>query len=292
MASGEMIELAAGDYRLLLEPERGGSIARFDWRGEALFRPTCGPSILDTACFPLVPFSNRIAHGVFRWAGRSVKLAPNFPGSDHPHPLHGFGWLSGWEVAAVSSTRAILHHRHAANEWPWDYVAEQAFTLSADGLRHELSLRNLSEAPMPAGLGFHPHFPRDMETRYLGLHTGEWQTSDDCLPLALKEAAQPIDWWNGQPVGSRTVDTVYSGRDRPLTVIWPERALVLTVTPCELLSFTAVFTPVGADYFCLEPVSHATDAINRPDREHAMKQLGNAELLHVDVHYQARDLQL
>ena len=292
MARGGSIELAAGDYRLVLEPGRGGSIARFDWRGQALFRPTCGPLILDTACFPLVPFSNRIAHGVFRWAGRPVKIAPNFPGSDHPHPLHGFGWLTGWEVVAVSSARVILRHRHAANEWPWDYVAEQTFTLSADGLRHELSLCSLSDTPMPAGLGFHPHFPRDTETRYLGLHRGEWQTSDDSLPLTLKEASQPIDWWNGQPVGSRTVDAVYTGRDRPLTVIWPERALVLTITPCELLSYTVVFTPPGADYFCVEPVSHATDAINRTDRELAMRQLGQAETLHVDVHYQAKDFQI
>ena len=58
-----MIELKAGEYFLALEPERGGSIARFGWRGQDLMRPTCGPSVLDVACFPLVPFSNRIAHG-------------------------------------------------------------------------------------------------------------------------------------------------------------------------------------------------------------------------------------
>jgi aldose 1-epimerase len=89
-----VLELAAGDYRLVLQPEIGGSVAGFHWRDEPVFRPACGPSVLDAACFPLAPFSNRIAHGRFRFGGREVALAPNFPDSDHPHPLHGFGWLA------------------------------------------------------------------------------------------------------------------------------------------------------------------------------------------------------
>jgi aldose 1-epimerase len=93
-----VLELAAGDYRLVLQAKLGGSVATFHWRDKPVFRPACGPSVLDTACFPLAPFSNRIAHGRFSFGGREVALAPNFPDSDHPHPLHGFGWLAAWET--------------------------------------------------------------------------------------------------------------------------------------------------------------------------------------------------
>ena len=280
-----MIELAAGDYRLVLEPARGGSIARFDWRGEPLLRPTGGPSIFDTACFPLVPFSNRIAHGRFRCGGREVVLAPNFPGSDNLHPLHGFGWLAAWAVVTHSAESAVLRHLHAAGEWPWNYAAEQSFTLDEGGLSHELSLTNLGDTPMPAGLGFHPYFPRNGETLYCGMHHGQWRTSADGLPLVLDSRGAAIDWWGGQPVGSRLVDTLYTGREGPLAVLWPERGIALEIAPSDNLGCTVVYTPPGADYFCVEPVSHMTDAINRPDGGDAMPMLGPGDTLSAAVRY-------
>jgi aldose 1-epimerase len=277
-----LIALSAGDYRLVLEPARGGSVARFAWHNEPLFRETCGPGILDTACFPLVPFCNRIAHGRFAWQGRSITLAPNFPGSDHPHPLHGFGWLDRWDVVECSTTRAVLRHSHRAGPWPWDYTAEQVFILTEHGLRHELSVCNTGETPMPAGLGFHPYFPRDDETRYHSLHTGEWQTADEGLPFALHSGAKAIDWWHGQPVASRCVDTVYAGRHGPMHIVWPRRHLSLTIAPCDGLPLTVVYIPAKADFFCVEPVSHATDAVNR---EPGMGALNGGETLSVAVHY-------
>lgn len=281
-----MLWLAARDYRLALDPARGGSIARFTWRGEPLMRATCGPSILDTACFPLVPFSNRIAFGRFRDGERTVLLSPNFPGAEHPHPLHGFGWLRAWEVGTHMPDRAILRHRHAADEWPWDYVAEQSFVLSETGLAHGLSLRNEGPGSMPAGLGFHPYFPCTAGTRYRGLHRGEWQTDEDGLPLTLNACDIAIDWWDGRPVRTRTVDTVYAGRSGPLAICWPERGLKLAIAPSDGLTCTVVYTPSGADFFCVEPVTHATDAINRGGAD-GMARLPQGETLIAELRYRA-----
>jgi aldose 1-epimerase len=249
------VERTAGDYRLVIDPARGGSVAAFTWRGQNLFRPTCGPSILDTGSFPLVPFSNRIAHGRFG----DVTLTPNLPGSDHPHPLHGFGWLSAWRVIADDS----IEHIYQGGEWPWAYRAVQKFTLNEDGVEMALTLTNLADAPMPAGLGFHPYFPRTPDAVYRGLHRGEWQNTPDCLPERLDEKEHAVDWWNGQPVGTRAVDTVYTGRSGNLEILWPSRQLALEIAPSGNLPFTVVYTPKDADFFCVEPVSHETDAINR-----------------------------
>jgi aldose 1-epimerase len=259
-----MIELASADYRLVLEPERGGSVAAFEWKGEPLFRPTCGPSILDTACFPLVPFSNRIAFGRFERPDGVVQLRPNFPGSDHPHAIHGFGWLAPWDVVEADGDRAVLRHTYEADEWPWSYVAVQRLRLSDQGLVHELTLTNLSDRSMPAGLGFHPYFPRTDQTLYHGLHKGEWQSAHDGLPIQLMQAPQPLDWWRAQPVHERVVDTVYTGRAGPLSIQWPERRLQLTMTPTDNLGCTVVYTPNLQDYFCVEPVTHTTNTINNP----------------------------
>lgn len=281
-----MLTLAAGDYRLDLDPERGGSVAAFAWRGEPLFRPTCGPSVLDTGCFPLAPFSNRIGNGRFD----AVRLSPNFPGSDHPHTIHGFGWLAAWEVIEAGVDRAVLRHAHEPGEWPWRYVAEQRFELGDEGLVHALSLRNLSESPMPAGLGVHPYFPRSEHTVYRALHRGEWQTASDGLPVLLQEAGEAIDWSRGAPVSTRAVDTVYTGREGPLTIQWPERGLVLTISPSEDLSFTVVYVPGDGDFFCVEPVSHETDALNHPAGAAPMRWIAPGEAFAVDIRYAARRL--
>ena len=122
-----------------------------------------------------------------------------------------------------------------------------------------------------------PYFPRTPQTIYRGLHHGEWQVDEACLPLGLKRHNQPRDWWGGQPVDTRIVDTVYAGREGHLDIIWPERKLVARISPSDDLDCTVIYVPQGEDYFCIEPVSHATDAINRMSDEGGMRTLAPGE---------------
>lgn len=261
------LEIGAGDYRLVAAPGRGGSILRFDWRGQPVLRPAPDPSsllsILDAACFPLVPFSNRIAHGRFAVDGREIRLRPNFPGSDHPHPLHGFGWLKAWDVTRHDPRELVMAHDHPAGEWPWSYCAEQRLALDDDGLTMTMAVTNDGDTPMPLGLGFHPYFPRDAQTRYRGLHRGEWRNDTGCIPVSHDERATVRDWWEGAPVGARPVDTVYTGREGALEIVWPERSMRLVLDCSDALVHTVVYSPAGRDFFCVEPVTNETDAFNR-----------------------------
>ena len=65
-----VISLVQGSLRLILDPVHGGIVRRFtltlDDDGEVdLLRPMPDGStnVLDAACFPLIPFSNRIEIG-------------------------------------------------------------------------------------------------------------------------------------------------------------------------------------------------------------------------------------
>jgi aldose 1-epimerase len=167
----------------------------------------------------------------------------------------------------------VLQHDYAAGEWPWSYRALQGISLDAQGLTLTLSIENRCKTKMPAGLGFHPYFPMTPDTVYRGLHRGEWSNSEDCLPVAHEERPGPIDWWSGRPVAARNVDTVYSGRSGPLEILWPSHGCKLTLQPSFKLSHTVVFTPRDADFFCVEPVSHRTDAINVPWDKESMQLL-------------------
>src|SRR5436190_23306818 len=105
MANPSLIHLAAGAVRVIVSPEAGGSLARFavvrDGATIDLMRPPDDAALADTnprglASYPLVPFSNRIAHARFRFAGADVALHRNFP--PEPHAIHGDAWQHAWQV--------------------------------------------------------------------------------------------------------------------------------------------------------------------------------------------------
>ncbi|MCB2074676.1 MAG: aldose 1-epimerase [Novosphingobium sp.] len=281
---GYLIELSLGDTQVSLEPERGGSVASFTHAGADILRPSTPGSILDTACFPLVPFSNRIADGRFVAHGKQYALSPNMPGEPAMRDtIHGYGWLSPWQVVDASESSASLVHNYEAGDWPWPYHAAQLFTVVPDGLQVSLSVTNCGETPMPSGLGFHPYFPDKRCAFYHGLHRGEWVVDDRCLPVSLREKVEPFDWWKGQAVSTRRVDTVYTGREGALQVAWPKKGFGVTISPSANLAFTTAYVPDDASFFCIEPVSHVTNAINLDRECIGLAWLDPGEALSVDI---------
>jgi aldose 1-epimerase len=149
-----------------------------------------GDDPFELACFPMVPFVNRVAHGRFSFCGRAVQLARNW--SQDPHPLHGHGWRARWEIVAASDSGATLRFDGGADEWPWSYRCEQRFQLLPDELAVELAIENLSDAPMPAMLGLHPYFPQAARAQLRAQLPRVWMTDSAALPV--REIATPPAW--------------------------------------------------------------------------------------------------
>lgn len=275
-----LVRLAQGDVELLLAPDVGGSIAAFRWRNHDMLRPAVQDAdVLGMASFPLVPFSNRIAFGRFVADGQMVALPPNLPRVDQLHAIHGFGWLAAWDVTEQKPAAARLVHRHTAAAWPWDYTAEQYFALDQSGFTQRLILRNDGRRPMPAGLGCHPYFARGGATLELGV-AGRWDSDAHLLPSHWQALTTQPDW-----LGSAAMDDVFTGRSGPIAIQWPGRRLL--ITPSDDLSFTVVYAPPGADYFCVEPVSHMTDAVNRAEAPEVtgLRWLAPGETWEAHVHF-------
>ena len=252
------VVLQTARARVEILPAVGGGVARFTWDGRDVLRPAPAGTrdVLETGNFALVPFANRIRDGRFSFGGHDVALAPNL--GDHPHALHGQGWCGAWTVVSASEAQAVLAFDHAPGEWPWAYRAEQRFTLGEQGLRQELSITNTGTEPMPAGLGFHPYFPADMETRLRAGVTGVWMIDADCLPTTLVDGAWRSDWAAGAPTAvSELIDNCYTGWDGVATITRPDSVTTLTASPeCRWLH---IYSPPGADFVCAEPVA------NRPN---------------------------
>lgn len=268
-AKDAVVHLRAGAIDLGLAPAAGGAIAWFrsatgagsiDWLRPATPAALAAGHVDAMGCFPLVPFSNRIRDGRFRFRGQIVEMPPNVAGQAHVE--HGHGWQSAWSVVAQSDTAATLELTRAADAWPFPYVARQAFVLAPDGLAITLSVRNAGPRPMPVGLGLHPYFPRSPATRLTAEVGQMWATDRDVLPTALVDSPTSCCFDRGVAIDAVDLDNAFVDWRRAATIAWPDRGASLTMSASLPLSFLVVYSPPGADYFCAEPVSNCTDAFN------------------------------
>lgn len=261
-----MITLSRGDWAAQIQPGLGGALTDLTWRGEPVLRPTPpgADDPLQTACFPLVPWANRIAAARFAWDGGVAALDPT-PGFE-PHALHGTGWQRPWEISAADGVSAVLTLRQPRTDWPWSWTAEQRVTLDGAGLTIGLSLTNTDTRPMPAGLGLHPWFVRRPGTRVAFAASGVWTVDETLIPLGLSAPEAVFDWRDGPAVEAAPfVDHAYAGWDGLARLIDADRTVTLRGSPNA--SVLHVFAPAGEDFVCLEPVTHRPDALNAPAGE-------------------------
>lgn len=275
-----MLRLASDDVEITLDPWKGGGMTAFQWRGIDVFRPhTGGDHPIDLACFPLVPFCNRIADGRVSRAGEVRTILMSQKGVDPQHAIHGLGWISPWAVKQSAQELATLTLAHDGSIWPWSFSSEQQFRLRNNGYSHMLTLTNTDEVPMPAGLGLHPYFPRD-RVKLENEFDGYWQTGPDRLPTRHCPVGQQPDWFSGTGF-----DNCFTSSGGPIRLSWPRRTL--TITPSSDLPFTHVYTPPGEDYFCVEPVSHIPDAVNSPlgRKETGLRMLEPGETFSIECSF-------
>jgi aldose 1-epimerase len=255
------ITLRQGAAQASLLPHLGGAVGSFTIEGRAVLRPTPEHATdpLETACFPLVPYPNRIAAGRFTFAGKAYAIPPNHPA--FPHPLHGLGWLKPWAVTAQAQNTAALTCSHKADEnWPWDWSATQRFELSEHALRITLELVNGAEQAMPAGLGLHPYFVRRAGDALRFAAAGVWHNDEAMLPVRPGAADALGDFMHGAMPSERSlIDNCFFGWTGAAN--WGE-AVTVTATGS---SFLHVYAPPGEDFVCLEPTSQMPDALNQAD---------------------------
>lgn len=271
-----MLTLTHDRLTLILAPETGGCIARFTLYdggvSQELMRPlprdVQAPGPLDMACYPLVPFSGRITDGRFSFGAHRVQLPPDeiCP----PHAIHGRGWRSAWDVIEKSANTARLRFSHDAGasswSWPWNFEAEQHFVLGPDELSVTIQLKNLSSDPMPGGLGLHPFFDGRSSARLWAPLPKVWESGLDGVPTGLSPTPEKWRFDPPRPMKDVEVDHCFSESRGRFRIDWTDRPYALRIAATGA-PHAIVYAPPGEDFFCAEPVSHAPDAVNRPERE-------------------------
>jgi aldose 1-epimerase len=257
MDDSAVVQLQQGALRLALRPDCGGAIAGL-WLDDLPVLRSCEPqalrSVRDSGCYPLVPYSNRIGGGQFRWLGRRYNAALT---SDEPLPIHGTGWLHAWQVLQRAPERVTLAYTHPSDgQWPFAFHVEQVFELKPDALRISLAATNIDARTTPMGLGWHPYFVRRPRSRVHLELTQRWEADAAKLPVrAVPQSALDAD------VAVLDLDNCFDGWRGPARI----RDERLSLRLSSSLDHAVIYTPRDADRFCVEPVSHVNNALASDD---------------------------
>jgi aldose 1-epimerase len=211
----------------------------------------------------MVPFIGRIGNGRFVFDRVDYRLKPNMP--PEPHAIHGRGWQTSWTINHSNNGDIVMEQTyHGSGDWPWSYHARQNFSAEGNTLHVNMALKNLSETQMPAGLGWHPYFPKagaqlEADTSAIWANVQDGIIGD--RPSRLKPEN---DLRFLRQVDTLNLDSCYTMSRNVARIEWPERCLGISVSSGPTLNYLTVFTPPEENYFCIEPVSHIPDAINNP----------------------------
>lgn len=251
------MRLAAGDAELVLMPEVGGSVASWTIAGRPVFRPA-NPDAIDArghACYPLVPFSNRVANRRF-----------SFGGVDHELPALLGGWAihgAGWQCAWTGADRCMTLDYPGGVLWPFAFHAEQHFDLTPSALSVTLRLTNRHDTPAPAAIGLHPFFFRDDATRLHVAAGSVWQNGADMIPLVNTPVPSVWDFSTERELGDASIDNCFAGWGGDAWLTWPARRERLHIHATTPFRHLVIFVPQDLGFTAIEPVSNMNDGLNR-----------------------------
>lgn len=194
--------------------------------------------------FPMIPWCGRLPYGELLSGGETYRFAITSP----PHANHGFCHLQPWDRVEVGATSAIIT-TSLGEPWPFGGWAVQRFELDDTSLTVTGEVH--AEQAMPAMIGWHPWFRRQLEQGSpaklqfdAGVH---YVTDDDDIPTG-ELAPLPPEPWNM---------CVTDIKESP-TITWPD---ALTLRMESTFDHWVIFTePVHA--ICVEPQSGPPNQVN------------------------------
>jgi aldose 1-epimerase len=232
-------------------------------------------NVRKSACYPLVPFSNRIAFGSFRFGSTQYALVKNL--ADMPHAIHGVGFQRAWSMQEMSAAAIEMRLSHLPDDcWPFAFEAQQRISIVEDALVLKMRVTNTDARPAPCGVGWHPFFPLDSsngKTKLTTAWTSMLLSDDTDLPCGSTEPP------HFRALDDTVVDNCFTGWSGCARIETPHHRV--TIEANDVLRCAVLFRPTDKPFFAFEPVSHANNALN--GNEPPMHALPPGESLEASV---------
>ena len=259
--------------RAVIAPDSGAGVLAFSAAKEGQWLPVMpdvhhAQSELKCSSFLMMPYSNRIENGHFTFEGREYQLERG-----EEHAIHGDVRTRAWAVVERTPKRlccAFHSAEHEAVNWPWPFEAQIAYELRDEALSSHVSLRNRSETSMPAGIGWHPYFsrqlsPDDDEVRLKVKADGAYPDANGTrIPSGPAEPLAPNQDFSVEKTLAPDdfLDTCCSGYDGNGHIHWPGSGVSAHIACSPECTHVVLYNPGGAPHFAVEPVTNANNGVN------------------------------
>lgn len=266
-----------GAHRLAFVPGHGACLLELQLHGvpvldgydtpEAMIENKYGKNIV------LYPFPNRLKGGTYQWQGKTYQFPINNAATGNA--IHGFGRDRPMQIARTdinAEGASITCVRHEAGDeaaYPFIFSFFITFTLHADGLfEMEMKIRNHSEMPIPAGMGWHPYFSLADSVDEMSLQLPPCrgvEIDETMIPTGRLLPEERFD--EIRLIGEQVIDNCFAlTGDEPVAEVLlsgPKGRLRYRqeAGPGKFL-FVQVFTPPHRRSIAVEPMTCNIDAFN------------------------------
>jgi aldose 1-epimerase len=154
--SGEQVELVHDDQRAFVT-EVGAGLRAYSAGGRELLDGYGADEMSRSGRGQmLIPWPNRIEDGVYEFEGERHQLALNQVGERNA--IHGLVRWVPWRIAEREPNRVLLRYGlHPQPGYPFFLDLAVDYLLSEQGLRVEVTARNVGSKACPYGAGAHPY---------------------------------------------------------------------------------------------------------------------------------------
>lgn len=256
---------------------KGKNVLQFPFASAAQFKSRGSYSGIPF----LGPWANRLDEMAFYANGKKYLLNAGLGNVRGPIPMHGFLMTAPWDVvevkaddnsAWVTSKIEVYKQPDWMAQFPFAHTVEMTHRLKDGVLEVTVKLNNLSAAPMPVAIGFHPYFqvndaPRDewtfsvgAKTHWIGkqnLPTGETEPIENVITNAAGESLKGVK-----------LDDVFGDLIRDPSgkaTMWVQgKSERVEVTFGPKFKAAVVYFPAGPgqNFICFEPMAGITDSMN------------------------------
>ncbi len=252
------IEFASDSVQAELLPERGARLHRLRVFGRDLLRTPDDMAAYDRepffwGAFVMAPWCNRIATEPVAIRSRTVAVASNFADGS---AIHGQAFDRPWERQSDGEYRVMA----GGDGWPWRYETALRVVVEERRLRLSLLLRNLSDEPMPGGLGIHPWFRRPVRVAIRGHSAFSPNTDSPAEQQPVKGALDLRELGDLAP----GLDATWTDlADPPVELEWPAVGIGATLRASSPALFIVAASPPELDAIAVEPQTHAPQGLRR-----------------------------
>jgi aldose 1-epimerase len=267
-------------------PGLGGRLHRVQAHGVDLLKAPPAPEAhrddpFFWGAYVMAPWCNRAPAVPAEVAGRRVSLAANFPDGT---AIHGEVYAAAWDAVDGSTLRIEA----GGGGWPWRYEVLARYRVAPSTFGLTLTLRNIDDAPMPAGLGLHPWIMKPLRVA-----VPAERVYDDNLEPPVD--ARPVE----PPFDLRRLDVMADGLDATwtdlrgseVTLDWPTYGLHAAFRFGPTVTVVVAASPADKDAVAVEPQTHALPALRRvaAGEPGAPTLLPPGETLAVDYELEVRE---